>query len=157
MNRVLFRQIICAVDLSGQSASLVKNAMQVASLHDSELLVVHVTHGRLETTESTQRAATDAFAALRRLTEAQLHLLVPVRWIMVQGNPATEVARFVRRMGVDLTVVGGALTRPSSGVVGAVAHAILTTTTSPVLVVPRTPSSEGPHLTAPSAQSPLAR
>jgi len=61
-----------------------------------------------------------------------------VRWILAHGDPAMEIARLVRRTNADLAVVGGALPRPSTGVVGTVAHAILRTTGSAVLVIPRT-------------------
>ena len=148
MNRVLFRRIVCAVDLSDQSVSSLKRALQLAHLHGSELLVVHVTNGRLATTESAQRTVTDGFSALRRFTEAEPNHTVPVRWSMAHGDPAIELARFIRRTGADLAVVGGALPRPSTGVVGTVAHAILRTTACPVLVIPRTPdvgASPGPY------------
>ena len=45
--------------------------MHLAHLHGGELLVVHVTNRRLATTESAQRTVTDAFSALRRLTDAE--------------------------------------------------------------------------------------
>jgi nucleotide-binding universal stress UspA family protein len=55
----------------------------------------------------------------------------------LHGDPAIELARFIRGVDADLAVVGGALPRPSTGVVGTVAHAVLRTTGSPVLVIPR--------------------
>jgi nucleotide-binding universal stress UspA family protein len=75
---------------------------------------------------------------LQRLSDAEPYHTVPVRWILLHGDPAIELARFVRRTDADLAVVGGASPSPSTGVVGTVAHAILRTTGSPVLVVPRT-------------------
>ncbi len=144
MSRVLFRRIVCAVDLSDQSAPGLKRAVQLAHLHGGELLVVHVANAHLATTEATQRAVTDALSALRRLTDAGPHRTVPVRWIVAHGDPAIELARFIRRADVDLAVVGGALPRPSTGVVGTVADAILKTTACPVLVIPRTPNDDAP-------------
>jgi len=141
MNRVLLRQIVCAVDLSDRSVSSLKRAVQLAHLHGGELFVVHVTNGRLATTESAQRTVTDAFSALRRLTNAEPHHTAPVRWIMAHGDPALELARFIRRTDADLAVVGGALPRPATGIVGTVADAILRTTGCPVLVIPRTPDN----------------
>jgi hypothetical protein len=38
MNRVLFRRIVCAVDLSDQSGSSLKRAVHLAYLHGGELL-----------------------------------------------------------------------------------------------------------------------
>jgi nucleotide-binding universal stress UspA family protein len=137
MNRILFRRIVVAVDLSDQSVPSLKRALQLAHLHGGALFAVHVTDGRLAATEAAQRTVTDAFSALRRLTDAE-HQTVPVRWIVAHGNPAIELARFIRRTNADLTVVGGALPRPSTGVVGTVANAILRTTGCPVLVIPRT-------------------
>jgi nucleotide-binding universal stress UspA family protein len=61
---------------------------------------------------------------------------------MAHGSPAIELARLIRQTDADLTVVGGALSRPSTGVVGAVAHAILKTTACPVLVIPQTPEDD---------------
>ena len=138
MSRVLLRRVVSAVDLSDRSVPTLKRALQLAYLHSGELFVVHVTNGQLAATEPEKRRVTDAFAALQRLVDAEPYHKVPVRWILLHGDPAIELARFVRRTDADLTVVGGALPRPSTGVVGTVAHAILRTTGSPVLVIPRT-------------------
>lgn len=138
MNRILLRRIVSAVDLSDRSVPTLKRALQLAYLHGGELLVVHVTNGRLASTESETQRVTDAFFALRRFTDASPYRTIPVRWILAHGDPAIEIARLVRRTNADLAVVGGALPRPSTGVVGTVAHAILRTTGSPVLVIPRT-------------------
>jgi nucleotide-binding universal stress UspA family protein len=115
-----------------------KRALQLAGLHGGELFVVHVTNGRPASTGSETRNVTDAFAALQRLTNAGPYQTVTVRWILLHGDPAIELARFIRAVDADLAVVGGALLRPATGVVGTVAHAILRTTGSPVLVIPRT-------------------
>ena len=135
MNRVVLRRIVCAVDLSDRSAASLKRALQLARLHGGELFVVHVAELRLASTDSARRSVTDAFLALRPHVDRE-PLAAPVRWIIAHGDPAIEVARFVRRMNADLAVVGGALPRPSTGVVGTVAHAILRTTACPVLVIP---------------------
>jgi nucleotide-binding universal stress UspA family protein len=134
MNRVVLRRIVCAVDLSDRSVASLKRALQLARLHDGELFVVHVAEQRLASIESARRT-TDAFSALRPHLDRE-PLALPVRWIVAHGNPASEVARFIRRMNADLAVVGAALPRPSAGVIGAVAHAIVRTTTCPVLVIP---------------------
>ena len=138
MSRVLLRRVVSAVDLSDRSVPTLKRALQLAYLHSGELFVVHVTNGALGSTESEKRRVTDAFAALQRLVDAEPYHKVAVRWILLHGDPAIELARFIRRTDADLTVVGEALPRPSTGVVGTVAHAILRTTGSPVLVIPRT-------------------
>jgi nucleotide-binding universal stress UspA family protein len=137
MNRIVLRRIVCAVDLSDQSVPGVKRALHLAHLHGAELRVIHVTNAGLVSSESA-----DAFLALGRLTHRQPHRPVPVRWIMAHGDAAIEVARFIRRTNADLAIVGSALPRPSTGVIGAVAQAILTTTACPVLVIPRTQGEE---------------
>ena len=142
MSRVLLRRVVSAVDLSDRSVPTLKSGLQLAYLHSGELFVVHVTNGRLASTESEKRRVTDAFAALQRLSDAEPYHTVPVRWILLHGDPAMELARFIRRTDADLAVVGGALARPSTGVVGTVAHAILRTTGSPGLVVPRAADSD---------------
>src|SRR5688572_5627698 len=144
MNRVLFQRVVCAVDLSDQSAPVLRRALALVQLHGGELFVVHVTHERLESTESAKRSVTGAFFAMRRLADAEPYHTVPVRWIMAYGSPAIEVARFIRRTNADLAVVGGALPRLSTGVVGTVAHAVLRTTGCPVLVIPRTLDDASP-------------
>ena len=138
MNRVLFQRVVCAVDLSDQSAPVLRRALELVKLHGGELFVVHVTTERLKSTESANTIVTDAFSAMRRLADAEPYNTVPVRWIVAYGSPAIELARFIRRTNADLAVVGGALPRLSTGVVGTVAHAILRTTGCPVLVIPRT-------------------
>jgi nucleotide-binding universal stress UspA family protein len=134
MNRVVLRRIVCAIDLSDRSVASLKRALQLARLHDGELFVVHVAEHRFASIESARRI-TDAFSALRPHLDRE-PLAAPVRWISAHGNPAIEVARFIRRLNADLAVVGAALPRPSTGVIGAVAHAILRTTSCPVLVIP---------------------
>jgi nucleotide-binding universal stress UspA family protein len=114
----------------------VKRALQLAHLHGAELFVVHVTNAELTSTDPAQQRVTDAFVALRDVTDDQPELRV--RWIMAQGNPPIELARFIRRTNADLAIVGGALPTPSTGVVGTVAHAIVRATACPVLVIPRT-------------------
>ncbi len=141
MNRVLLRRIVCAVDLSEQSVRSLKRALQLAHLHGGELFVAHVTNGRLASTDSATRKVTEAFTALQRVTDAEPYRTVTVRWILLHGDPAIELARFIRGVDAGLAVVGGASPRPSTGVVGTVADAILRTTGSPVLVIPRTADS----------------
>ena len=138
MNRVLLRRIVCAVDLSDQSMPSFRRALELAELHGGELFVLHVRNGRFDTAESSEGHVVDAFAPLRRIANREPYHAVAVRWIMAYGNPAIEVARFIRRTNSDLAVVGGALPRLSTGVVGTVAHSILRTTGCPVLVIPRT-------------------
>ena len=142
MTRVLFRRIVCAVDLTDRSTPILRRAVQFAQLHGGELLVVHVTNATRASADSTQRSTTDAFAPLWHLTDAARPDTVPVRWIMAHGNPALELPRMVRGMDADLAIVGGALPRPSTGVVGTVAQAILRTTACPVLVIAHTPDGD---------------
>jgi len=137
MSRIPLRRVVSAVDLSDRSVPTLKRGLQLAHLHGGELFVVHVTNGGLASTESDTRRVTDAFAALQRVSDAEPYQTVPVRWIVLHGDPAIELARSIRRTNADLAVVGGAFPRPSTGVVGTVAHAILRTTGSPVLVIPR--------------------
>jgi nucleotide-binding universal stress UspA family protein len=142
MNRILLRRIVSAVDLSDRSAPLLRRALQLAYLHGGELFVVHVTNPRRASTASDRKRVADAFTALQRLSDAEPYHTVTVRWIQLHGEPAIELARFIRGLNADLAVVGGALSRPSTGVVGTVADAILRTTGAPVLVIPRTADFE---------------
>ena len=137
MDRVVLRRIVCAVDLSERSVPSLKQALQLARLHRSELLVVHVAEQWDARTESARRKVTDAFLTLRRHVVRET-LTAPVRWIVAHGNPAIELARFIRRTNADLAVVGAVLPSSSAGVVGSVAHAIVRSTACPVLVLPRT-------------------
>jgi nucleotide-binding universal stress UspA family protein len=142
MNRVLLRRIVCAVDLSEQSVRSLKRAFQLAHLHGGELFVAHVTNGRLASTDSATKKVAEAFTALQRVTDAEPYRTVTVRWILLHGDPAIALARFIRGVDAGLAVVGGASPRPSTGVVSTVADAILRTTGSPpVLVIPRTADS----------------
>src|SRR5687768_13025347 len=102
MNRILLRRIVSAVDLSERSLPLLKRALQLAYLHSGELFVAHVTSGSLAPTESERRRVTDAFGALRRASEAEPYHGVTVRWILLHGDPAIELARFIRRTNADL-------------------------------------------------------
>jgi nucleotide-binding universal stress UspA family protein len=130
------------VNLSDRSVPMLKRALQLAYLHGGELFVVHATNGRRASTESETRKVTDAFAELQRITDLEPYHTVTVRWIQLHGDPAIELARFIRGVDADLAVVGGALPRPSTGVVGTVAHAILRTTGTAVLVIPRKADSD---------------
>jgi nucleotide-binding universal stress UspA family protein len=126
------------VDLSDRSVPALKRALHLAHLHGGKLLVVHVTDPRSVSGQPAQQDLEGAFFALRRFTHEAPYQTVPVRWIIARGNPAIEVARLIRWTNADLAVVGGALPRPATGVVGTIAHAILRTTGCPVLVIPRT-------------------
>ena len=122
MDRVVLRRIVCAVDLSDRSGPSLKRALQLARVHGAELFVVHVAEQRLASIETARRNITTALLALRQHTDRD-PLTAPVRWIVAHGNPAIEVARFIRRMNADLAVIGAALPSPSTGVVGTVAPA----------------------------------
>jgi nucleotide-binding universal stress UspA family protein len=113
-----------------------KRALQLARLHGGELFVVHVAEQRFASIEAARRSITNAFLTLRQHTDRE-PLTAPVRWIVAYGNPAIEVARFIRRMNADLAVVGAALPGPSTVGVGTVAHAVLRIAACPVLVIPR--------------------
>jgi hypothetical protein len=90
--------------------------LEHAELHGGELFVVHVTNARRNATDSTPDRIADAFARVRRIANRVPNDRMAIRWIMAYGDPAIEVARFIRRTNADLAVVGsavpGAVRRP---------------------------------------------
>ena len=143
MKRVLLRRIACAVDQSEHSAALLRRTLVLASLHDAEVTVLHVTDRPRLQPGSVQRTAEDLFSNLRRLTQSLIER-GSVRWVLAHGNPATEVARYVRSAHADLVVLGRSSSRPATGMVGTVAEAVLRGAICPILVMPRATHRDAP-------------
>ncbi len=163
MQRIHLQRIVCAVDLSDRSADVLTRALFLAGLHGAELLVLHVTEKPPALPGSVQWRIDDVFLDLRRLAATSSDGRTSIRWIVVHGNPAIEMARYVRCANADLVVMSRSSPRPSTGVVGTVAEAILRTTSCPVLAIPPVTNSNSLRepfhevLCAVSSSAPLIR
>ncbi len=142
MTRILFRRIVCAVDRTDRSGAVLARTLALARVHDAEVTVLHVAERPRLQPGSVQRRADDPFAELRqrRFVSGERPRL---RWVVMHGNPATEVARHARTMKADLVVVGRSAPTPATGVVGRVAEAVLRIATCPVLIVPAAAAADG--------------
>ncbi len=140
------RRILCPVDCSEFSASVLAYAAAFAKLFGSEITVLHVF------ATAVPRASSETYPAwLLQVAEArksiadELHLLlaplsdagVTVRTQIAEGNTASEIVRHAAEHDVDLVVMG---THGRSGfdrlTLGSVAEKVLRKAPCPVLTIP---------------------
>ncbi|MDP2055311.1 MAG: universal stress protein [Acidobacteriota bacterium] len=136
------RRILCPVDLSEFSASVLAYAAAFAKLFGSELTVLHVSAAAVPPAGSpTLLPVPEA----RKSIADELHLLlaplssagVTLRTQVTEGNAASEIVRHAAEHEVDLVVLG---THGRSGfdrlTLGSVAEKVLRKTPCPVLTIP---------------------
>ena len=137
-----FRSILCPVDLSVTSRAAARTAAVMASQFKAKLSVVFVDDPLLS-----QAAARFDEDEIARRTQAELTRFVqkaigsgtPCTYEIVNGDPAEEILKVARRLGVDLIVMGTQGHRgPKRLFFGSTADAVLRRSTVPVLVVPPT-------------------
>jgi nucleotide-binding universal stress UspA family protein len=140
------RRILCPVDFSEFSASVLAYAAAFAKLFESEVTVLHVFATALPPASSaTYPAWLLQVPEARKSIADELHLLlaplssagVTVRTQIAEGNTAAEIVRHAAEHDVDLVVMG---THGRSGfdrlTLGSVAEKVLRKTPCPVLTIP---------------------
>jgi len=140
------RRILCPVDFSEFSASVLAYAAAFAKLFGSEITVLHVFATAVPPANSeTYPAWLLQVPEARKSMADELHLLlapfsstgVTVRTQITEGNPAAEIVRHAAGHDIDLVVMG---THGRSGfdrlTLGSVAEKVLRKAPCPVLTIP---------------------
>jgi nucleotide-binding universal stress UspA family protein len=140
------RRILCPVDFSEFSASVLAYAAAFAKLFGSDVTVLHVFATAVPPASSaTYPAWLLQVPEARKSIADELHLLmaplastgVTVRTHIAEGNPAAEIVRHAAEHDVDLVVMG---THGRSGfdrlTLGSVAEKVLRKSPCPVVTIP---------------------
>lgn len=146
--RELFRRIVCAADLTDDSAHTISFALSVAEENEARVTLLHVLDGRLEAGAPRGQGPASDRGSLRRDLEAfaleRLRRAVPDEardWCAVEervvvGKPHGEIVRVAAEEGADLIVMGaharGALDRLFFG---STASQVVREAGCPVLIV----------------------
>lgn len=136
------RKILCPIDFSEFSASVLAYAAAFAKLFGSEITVLHVfapvvpqanSATLLQVPEARQSIADELHRLVAPLSSAGL----TVRTQIAEGNTASEIVHHAAEHDVDLVVIG---THGRSGfdrlTLGSVAEKVLRKTPCPVLTIP---------------------
>ena len=103
----MYTKILVALDASASDASLLPHVAELAKIHGSQLLLVHVADGwvarnydKLDLAESEEMKADRAYleATAEKLRAVGLH----VRTILALGDPPTEVLKAAESERCDL-------------------------------------------------------
>lgn len=140
-----WRRICCPVDFSWESRVAMQKAAELAAQFGSELTLVHVddrpARPRPEETLASRETIERGTLELDRQLDAwrgQAEQLAKraVEYVLLAGDPAQEVARFVREGGYDAIVMGThGRTGRDRWVAGSVAQAVVREAPCTVTVV----------------------
>jgi nucleotide-binding universal stress UspA family protein len=138
-NRLALRNIVYAIDVSGEFTASLWCAMAVARVRDADLRVVHVI-------PAAQADVADDVISLRRSQMLdRLRAIVEesgalqptlVGTAVRTGDPATEVLGLARAISADLLVIGAPNVRTPERPAGPVASVVISRSECPVLTVP---------------------
>src|SRR5262245_34287798 len=135
-----FRSILCPVDLSASSRAALRVAGQMAGEFDARMTVLFVDDPLLS--EAALRFDEGALAKrtrteLARFVDRAIGARPKCTHEIVNGQPAVEIIKAVRRRQADLIVMGTQGHRGTKRLFfGSTADAVLRRSTIPVLVVP---------------------
>ena len=113
----MYKKILVAVDLTGDTSPIVERAKALAKIHGAELSLLHVIEPvplvtpfdvpdvMAPTVLQTQDEL--AAGARKRLDKLAADLGVPGRAEVIVGNTQAEIVRAARDGGADLIVLGG--------------------------------------------------
>jgi len=129
----VYQHVLAAVDLGGNSATVLQHAAPVAEMCDARLTVLHVVNYSPSpdidyvlppSDETENKLIKAAEKRLRELLEREA-LTSGVGTIVVSGRPKVEIARTAEREKADLIVVGAHGRHGLSGLVGSTADRVL--------------------------------
>jgi len=133
------KKILYPTDFSSYSNQAYFHAVALAEIHGACLTVLYVYAGVVEAAEAERDEEQD-----RRYWRSQLEQIrpanpnIPVSHVFLEGDPATEIARYAADANMDLIVMG---THGRTGMAhllfGSVAEEIVRSAPCPVLTVRR--------------------
>ena len=147
----MFKRIVCATDFSDTAETAWEMAGELARIHTSELVLIHVftelpispevAVATVQQVWEEQRVWTEQQLAER--VEAAIRRGLAARYLLRTGTPAEEIEEAATEEGADLVVVG---THGRTGlerlIIGSVAESVVRTAPCPVLTVKPPPSRE---------------
>ncbi len=145
------KKILYPTDFSSYSNQAYLHAVALAEIYGAGLTVMYVYPGVVETAEAERDEQQDRAYWRTQLEQIRpTNPKIPVSHVFVEGDPATEIARFAADANIDLIVMG---THGRTGLermlLGSVAEQTLRSAPCSVLVVklPRGQvTAEKPHL-----------
>ena len=147
----MFKRIVCATDFSDTAETAWELAGELARIHQSELILVHVFTELPMSPEVAVTTVQQVWEEQRLWTEQQLgeraeamtRRGLATRFLLRTGTPAEEIGQTAIDEGADLVVVG---TQGRTGlerlVIGSVAERVVRIAPCPVLTVKPPPPRE---------------
>jgi nucleotide-binding universal stress UspA family protein len=131
-----FSRIVCPVNYTEMALLALSHAVDVASVFDSEIVLVHVVEDRTG-------SGSGHAEQLEAWIPSEVARRMKSRKLVLKGDPAEEVIDLARKESADLIVVGAQHKRFSDAtVVGVTTERITRHAACPVLTVHREESSE---------------
>jgi nucleotide-binding universal stress UspA family protein len=135
-----FQSILCPVDLSATSRGAVRTARTIADRFDARLSILFVEDpliARAARKFDEDELARRTRAELARFVERAIGDRPRCSYEVVNGDPADEILKAVKRVPADLVVMGTQGQRgPKRLFFGSTAEAVLRRSSVPVLAVP---------------------
>jgi nucleotide-binding universal stress UspA family protein len=155
---MIFRRVLCPVDLSATSAEAVRLARGVVGSHpESELVLLHVTPAVVAVGDGLAIAAAEVESGLERHRLEEAFPAEPgtrTRHEVRRGSPASAICRFAADEHCDLVVM---LTHGRTGltriIMGSVAEEVLRHAPCPVLLLRPGTAVPAPHTATAAARS----
>jgi manganese transport protein len=105
-----YRQIVLALDFSGNEEKLLSESMRFLNKDDSRLILLHVVESPVARTlgsEGEDHETRSDQKRLEALTKQMRKAGFTTDWKLGMGNPASELTRMINELAVDLVIVGG--------------------------------------------------
>ena len=142
------KKVLCPTDFSEPSFLAMNGAIELAESSGAELILIHAVsplpasphpgamHG-FDTAAYLQEMLTLGRESIQRLIREKVPDKVPVRSVVLAGNPSDEITQTAEEHGVDLIVIAThGLTGWRRFVFGSVAERVVRLSSCPVLTIP---------------------
>jgi universal stress protein A len=136
----VFKHLLVPIDLSDQNARLLDVAVSLARANGARITLLHVVHRIAHASlrefegfyqELRRKSRRKLEAAARRFTAAG----VPIRTVVVIGEPAREIVRASSARGVDIVVMGSHKVVPGGRGWGTTSYKVGIACPCPILLV----------------------
>jgi nucleotide-binding universal stress UspA family protein len=128
---IRIRKILYSTDFSSYSNQAYFHAVALAEHHGASLTVLYVYNPAASEAENSREYWREQLEQIRPVDPG-----IPVRHVLLEGDPATEIVRYSRDAGMDLIVMG---THGRTGLerllMGSVAEKVMRDANCSVLVV----------------------
>lgn len=133
--------IVFAASLQGGTESSAKLAIELASLYESRLTLLHVIPGKAHSGEGRLRLRQQCEENLRGLISAEANLWCSIVIKVREGDPAEEILAEARAFAADLIILGAkGASKGSRVLTEGVLHRVIAESGVPVLSLRKAPS-----------------